>query len=125
MSNGKGGRPQTWLDEYDFVKKFHLLIVKPYRCVCGEDNYRFSLVRDSVYARCNQCGYLRYFNANTNLWGPFENAHRKEGYKHVYTYLDKTFDSITYCNECKSTNLYEDIERGEIVCRNCGLVIFP
>ncbi|MEM2112397.1 MAG: TFIIB-type zinc ribbon-containing protein [Candidatus Bathyarchaeia archaeon] len=27
------------------------------------------------------------------------------------------------CDECGSTNLIQDYEKGEIVCQNCGLII--
>jgi transcription initiation factor TFIIB len=32
-------------------------------------------------------------------------------------------DNIKKCPECESTNLYHDKEKGEIICKSCGLVI--
>lgn len=32
-------------------------------------------------------------------------------------------DNIRKCPECESTNLYNNKDKGEIICRNCGLVI--
>ncbi len=26
------------------------------------------------------------------------------------------------CTECKSTSIFVDIENGEVVCKNCGIV---
>ena len=32
-------------------------------------------------------------------------------------------EEVSECPECKSTRIVQDYERGELVCRDCGLVI--
>ena len=35
----------------------------------------------------------------------------------------KNIEEIEKCPECGSTQLVRDYERGELICKNCGLVI--
>ena len=32
-------------------------------------------------------------------------------------------EELTECSECKSEHIVRDYKRGEITCRNCGLVV--
>jgi ribosomal protein L37AE/L43A len=36
--------------------------------------------------------------------------------------VEKKVGKVTHCPECRSSNLLEDYDRGEIICQNCGLV---
>lgn len=73
------GRPRVWLDEKSFVEEYKVLVPRPPRCVCGEDNYRFGVGNfhgsETVLATCNCCGYLRYYDQKKEKWGPYIEAH--------------------------------------------------
>ena len=36
---------------------------------------------------------------------------------------DVKVEELTECSECKSEHIVRDYKRGEITCRNCGLVV--
>jgi len=64
------GRPRSWLNEYDFVQEYRLLIPRPPRCFCGAHNYRYGKVNLNVYAACNDCDEKWVFIRSKNKWLP-------------------------------------------------------
>jgi hypothetical protein len=83
MGEGRG-RPAFWLNEYEFVLKYRLLIERPPRCVCGGWDYRFGLCdNNTVNAKCNICrAWLRYSPTN-QVWRfihPFDPHEIIKGY---------------------------------------------
>jgi ribosomal protein L37AE/L43A len=37
--------------------------------------------------------------------------------------VEKKVGKVTHCPNCRSSNLVEDIDLGEVICRNCGFVL--
>ena len=65
-----GEANRTWLTGLEVARKGLCILIPP-RCVCGNNDYRYSIEMDVVRARCNLCEYDRYFYAKLGYWSMY------------------------------------------------------